>query len=473
MNAPIKILSLSVVIALSGCANLEPLFSVPKAPVAGSIVNQSKEKAQPISLKAWQDFFPNENARTLIALALKNNRDLHIAAANVAEVEGLYQIQRQAKVPDISANGSGTTTRNSTNLSGNDNISRSYTASIGLASYELDFWGRVRNLSDAALANYFSTLEAQRASQLSVIASTANAYSDWLAAKGNLDLAKKTLESREKSYDLIKLRESVGIASTLDLAQAEVAKVTVEAQQAQAVRSLSAAKAALELLVGTSINEVVNAETIDPRLAFDFEIPENLDSNIILSRPDIIAAEEELRASNANIGAARAAFFPSITLMGSAGFASGDLNQLFSSDAKTWTFVPSISIPIFGNANRANLEVAKARQAKEVAQYEKAIQTAFSEIYVNLIARKARGVEIDANKRLVKAQQKRLTLAQARYDAGLSNYLEVLEAKENLFGAQQALLESERGEAESIIQLYSALGGGDSLQGSFRERAEK
>ena len=249
--------------------------------------------------------------------------------------------------------------------------------------------------------------------------------------------------------------------------------MTVEAQQAQAVRSLSAAKAALELLVGTSINEVVNTETIEPRLAFDFEIPESLDSNIILSRPDIMAAEEELRASNANIGAARAAFFPSITLMGSAGFASGDLNQLFSSDARTWTFVPSISIPIFGNANRANLDVAKARQAREVAQYEKAIQTAFSEIYVNLIARKARGVEIDANKRLVKAQQKRLTLAQARYDAGLSNYIEVLDAKENLFSSQQSLLEAERGEAESIIQLYSALGGGDSLQGSFRERAEK
>jgi NodT family efflux transporter outer membrane factor (OMF) lipoprotein len=281
------------------------------------------------------------------------------------------------------------------------------------------------------------------------------------------------LVSRVKSYELIELRESVGIASALDLAQAEVAKVTLEAQKAQSDRRLNAAKAALELLVGASINDVVNQQTIGPRLAFDFEIPENLGSKMILSRPDIIAAEEGLIAANANIGAARAAFLPSITLMGSAGLASSDLNNLFSADARTWSFTPRISVPIFGNDHKANLEIAKARQDKQIAEYEKLIQTAFSEIYVNLSARKARAIEISANKRLVTAQHKRLTLAQARYEAGISNYIEVLDAKENLYSAQQSLLESERGEAESIIQLYRALGGGDSLKGSFRERINR
>jgi NodT family efflux transporter outer membrane factor (OMF) lipoprotein len=303
-----------------------------------------------------------------------------------------------------------------------------------------------------------------------VISSTANAYSNWVAATQKLQLAEQTLNGRVKSYELIKLRESIGIASALDLAQAEVAKVTVEAQKAQNQRALSDAKSALELLVGTPINAIIKGQILGPRMSFNFNIPDNLSSKMILARPDVIAAEERLRATNANIGAARAAFLPSISLTANAGFASGDLSNLFKSDSRTWSFIPAISIPLFGNANDANLDVAKARQEKGVAEYEKAIQQAFSEVYTNVNARVARSSEIDANQRLVKAENKRLSLATARYDAGLSSYIEVLDAQQNLFTAQQSLLESERGKAQAIIELYRALGGGDELKGSFRSR---
>ncbi len=475
-----RIVPFALTTLLVGCANFSPDYSRPDSPIAATINgeviagegagNADNVDNTKVELKAWQAFFPNKTTKDLIALALENNRDLRIATANVAEAEGMFQIQRQDLMPSLSLAGSGSSIRNSNNLSGTDNISRSYGANIGLASYELDFWGRVRNLNAAALASYFGTLEAQRSSKLTVISSTANAYSNWLAARETLLLAEQTLVSREKSYELIKLRESIGIASTLDLTQAEVAKVTIEAQKAQSLRVLSNAQAALELLVGMPISDVLKAQEHQKRGTFDFVIPENLNSSLILSRPDVIAAEEALIAANANIGAARAAFFPSITLAGSSGFSSGDLDNLFNSESRTWSFTPNISIPLFGNGNLANLDVAKARKDKRIAEYEKVIQNAFSEVYTNVNARKARAVEIDANQRLVKAQDKRLGLATARYEAGVSNYIEVLDAKENLFAAQQSLLEAERGEAESIIQLYRALGGGDDITASFREQ---
>ncbi len=469
-----KLLPLSLVLSIAGCTNLSPNYTLPDAPIASNISGEDQvSETKSIKLKAWQVFFTNPNTRELIALALEHNRDLRIAAANVAEVQGLFQIQVQSLYPNVSGVGNNSITGNSKSLTGTDNTTRRYAASVGITSYEIDFWGRVRNLSDAALASYFSTLEAQRASKLTVISSTARAYSNWVAATQNLQLAEKTLNGRTEYFDLIQLRESIGIASALDLAQAEVAKLTVEAQRAQSQRGLSDAQAALELLVGTPIGKLLKSQTLGPRVAYDFVIPKNLSSQSILLRPDVIAAEEQLRSANANIGAARAAFFPSVSLTGSAGFASGDLNRLFSSDSRTWSFMPSLSIPLFGNANQANLDVANARNQKSVAQYEKAIQRAFSEVYSNFNNRVARGREIDANRRLVKAQQKRMSLAAARYDAGLSSYIEVLDAQQNLFSDQQSLLESERGEAASIIDLYRALGGGDELQQSFRSRSLK
>lgn len=469
---PLSKISVALLVAgsLSACTNLAPNFEYPESPVANSISGITDLEVQPqIELAAWREFFPSPDVRQLIELALGNNRDLRIAAANVAEAQGLYQIQQREYLPDIGINGAGTSTRNSTNLTGDDNISRSYSANVGLVSYEIDFWGRIRNLNDAALASYFGTLEAQRSSQLSIISETANAYYNWLAATENLRLADETLESRKKSMELIKLRETVGISSALDIAQAQVALVTVEAQRAQNQRTLSNFKAALELLVGTPIDQLLANQKNGHKPEFKLQIPDNLDSSILLSRPDIIRSEEALRAANANIGAARAAFFPRVSLVGSTGLASSDLSDLFGSGSSTWTFTPSIALPLFGNSNQANLDVAKARQQRSVAEYEKAIQTAFSEVYTNAQARIARRAEIDANTRLVTAQQDRLKLAEARYRAGLDSYTEVLDSQQNLFSAEQALLESERGEVEAVIQLYKALGGGDNTSKSFRE----
>ena len=466
------IISLTMV----GCTTVSSKITTPvpavASPVANTISGHKKAQTKKINLVAWERFFTDPTAKMIIAKALKNNKDLRIAATNVAEAQGLYQIRRRDQIPDIGINGSRSQTRNSPNLSGNKNTINSYGVNVGLVSYEIDFWGRVANLKDAALANYFATLEAQRTSQLSVISETANAYYNWLATRENLRLANATLKARTQSLRLITLRQTVGIASELDHAQAEVAKATVEAQKAQIERALTGYQGVLELLVGSPIHKILTSAKHAGKSKFSFVVPENLNSSVLLNRPDIIAAEEGLRAANANVNAARAAFLPSISLVGSGGFASGDLGDLFKLSSKTWSFAPSINLPIFGNSNKANLDVAKARQNRSIAEYEKAIQVAFSEVYTQFQARKARSAEIIANNKLVWAQKKRQNLAQVRYDAGLASYIEVLDSQQNSFASEQSLLESQRGEVEAIIQLYKALGGGDAVKSSFRSKIQ-
>jgi NodT family efflux transporter outer membrane factor (OMF) lipoprotein len=472
--------ALATVMTLSGCTSYLPIYKQPELPVEevidGSTSDHalsnetSKTKVQTVSLKAWQDFFPDQQLQTLIKQALEHNSDLHIATANVAEAEGMFQIQRNEQIPTISTNGGANISGNSKNLTGNTDISRNYSANVGWASYEIDFWGRVSSLKASALASYFATIAAQRSSKLTVISSTATSYLNWLTAKQKLNLAQRTLQTRIDSYELIKLKESIGVASNLDLAQAEVALASVEAQRAQLIRAVIEARASLELLVGQPISKVLAQSDLDTPLLLEFTTPDKLSAQLILARPDIINAEETLRSSNANIGAARAAFLPRIALTANAGFASNSLSKLFTSDASTWSIAPAISFPIFGGNNKANLKVAKARNDKALAQYQKAIKSAFSEIYIELKSRPSRDIEIAANKRLVNAQTTRLTLAQERYNAGLSSYIEVLDSQQNLFNAQQSLLDSERAKAQSTIQLYRSLGGGDGLNSSFRQR---
>ncbi len=472
--------ALATIMTLSGCASYLPNYQQPALPVEAVIdgtadgslsSNLSEAQAQTVSLKAWQEFFPDQQLQVLIKQALLHNSDLHIAMANVAEAEGMFQIQRSEQLPTISTNGSANISGNSKNLTGNTNISRNYSANVGWASYEIDFWGRVRSLKASALASYFVTLAAQRSSKLTVIASTATSYLNWLTAKQKLNLAERTLKTRVDSYELIKLKESIGVASNLDLAQAEVALASVEAQRAQLIRSVIQAQASLALLVGKPISQVLAKSNLEAPLLVEFTTPNKLSAQLILARPDVISAEETLRAANANIGAARAAFLPRIALTANAGFASNSLSKLFTSDASTWSVGPAVSFPIFGGNNKANLKVAKARNDKALAQYQKTIKSAFSEIYIELKNRPSRDIEIAANKRLVKAQTTRLTLAQERYNAGLSSYIEVLDSQQNLFNAQQSLLDSQSAKAQSTIVLYRSLGGGDGLTNSFRQRS--
>ena len=463
--------AVATVITLSGCTSFLPNYEKPELPVPTAIGGSTADSGKSITLKGWQNFFPDKQLQALIKQALAHNSDLHIATANVAEAEGLFQIQRTELLPTISTNGGANISGNSKNLTGNSNTSKNYSANVGWASYEIDFWGRVSSLKEAALASYFATVAAQRSSKLTVIASTATSYLNWLTAKQKLSLADRTLQTRVDSYELIKLKQSIGVSSTLDLAQAEVALASVEAQRAQLTRAVIESQASLELMVGKPVSALLAKSKQDTPLLLEFSTPDKLSAQLILARPDVINAEEMLRSANANIGAARAAFLPRIALTANAGLASSSLSKLFSGDSSTWAIAPAISFPIFGGSNKANLKVAKARNEKALAQYQKAIKSAFSEIYILLKSRPSRETEIAANKRLVNAQTTRLTLAQERYNAGLSSYIEVLDSQQNLFNAEQSLLDSERSRAQSTIQLYRSLGGGDGLSNSFRQRS--
>ena len=448
-------------LVLSGCISMGPNNERPQTNIEQSFGQQSEAQQAAFTLEAWQDFFPDPNARIMIQEALESNTDLRIAIARMAELEGRYQIQREDLFPSISGEINQVRSQNSINVEGNDNLVDLYNAKVGLVSYELDLFGRVSSLSDAALANYLSGAEAARAVKLSVIAQTANAYYSWISAQRSLNLAKQTMKSRKDSLSLIQKRLDTGIASELDLAQAQASLATVSAQKAQFERAHAAAKSALELLIGKPLSSVAfNKERL--QLAeMALELPASISSEVLLSRPDVLSAEQSLYAANANIGAARAAFFPSITLTGDYGFSSTDFDDLFDGDSNTWSFMPSIRIPIFNNGLQANLDVAKAQQERLIAEYEKAVQQAFSEVYQLMSNRSTYDDELEANRALVKAQTKRLDLADAKYKAGLASYLEVLNAQQDKFSAEQALLETERAQLANVVSLYKALGGGD------------
>ena len=463
-----SVTALAASLILSGCLSMAPNNERPQTSIEQSFGQDTgqKLKAQDaaFTLEAWQDFFPDSNARVMIEEALQSNTDLRIAIARMAEVEGRYQIQREDLFPSISGEVSQTRTKNSANvftIPGVDSIQDVYSANVGLMSYELDLFGRVRSLNDAALAQYLSSAEAARSVKLSVIAQTANAYYSWISAYRSLNLAEKTLKSRQESLDLIQKRLDTGIASELDLAQAQAALATVSAQKAQFDRAHAAAKSALELLIGKPLS-AVNFDTEQLKLAaMAIELPDNINSEVLLSRPDVLSAEQSLYAANANIGAARAAFFPSISLTGQYGYSSTEFDNLFDNESKAWSFMPSIRIPIFNNGLHANLDIAEAQQQRLIAEYEKAVQQAFSEVYQLMANRSTYGGELEANRSLVKAQSKRLQLAEAKYKAGLASYLEVLNAQQDQFTAEQALLETERAQLANVISLYKALGGGD------------
>lgn len=460
--------ALAASLILSGCISMAPDNQRPQTSVEQSLgqnIDQSLEAQHAtFTLEAWQEFFPDPNARRMIQTALESNTDLRIAIARIAEVEGRYQIQRENLFPSVNGQISQTRTKNSQNtftIPGVDPIQDNFSAKVGLMSYELDFFGRIRSLNDAALAQYLSTTEAARAVKLSVIAQTANAYYSWISAKRSLGLAEKTLEGRKESLDLIQKRLDTGIASELDLAQASASLATVSAQKARFKRAHASAKSTLELLLGQPLSSVpVTMET--PQLAeMALELPESISSEVLLSRPDVLAAEQNLYAANANIGAARAAFFPSISLTGDYGYSSTDFDNLFDSQSKTWSFMPSINIPIFANGLQANLDIAKAQQQRLIAEYEKSVQQAFAEVYQLMANRSTYTEELEANRSLVKAQSKRLKLADVKYKAGLASYLEVLNSQQEKFSAEQALLETERAQLANVISLYKALGGGD------------
>lgn len=456
---------------LSGCTMI-PDFARPAPPVAQNWPQALPETSQNDQRAAdvqWQDFFQSEAMQTVIQTALENNRDLMAAALNVEAARAQYGIQRAELMPQLNADGTASLQHQSDDLTitGNDSMTEAYEANIGVSAYELDLFGRIQSLNRAALENFLATEEAQKAVRIALISETANAYLQLLADRKALRLTKDTLKAQEDSYNLISERYQKGISARLDLARATTAVERARVNLAIYERLVAIDENALTLLMGVSdaadilARETISGEKIEDPVIME-NLPVGLPSEVLLARPDIRQAEHELMAANADIGAARAAFFPRISLTSTLGFASESLSGLFSSGgAGAWSFIPRISMPIFtGGRNKANLELAEIRRNIEIAEYEQAIQTAFREVSDELVARQSFDIQLTAQRNLVDAAQEAYDISLARYETGIDSFLSVLDAQRELFTAEQDLIQVERQRLANLVTLYRVLGGG-------------
>ena len=461
-----------VLIALLGACSLAPRHVRPELPTASAYPSELAGQTQGASAPSldYRDFFADPRLKALIALALEHNRDMRIAVAQVEEARSLYRIQRADRLPNTGLAAQATRTRagpealsaGGTPSSATEPITFDrYSASAAIASFELDFWGRVRSLSDAALAEYLATRAAARAFQLSLIREVADAYLTLLEARERLQLAEATVRSRQDGLRIAKRRLDAGVTSELDYRQAETLLTQAEIELAALKLQLAQSENLLDALVGRPLDmSLPDSLPLQEQVRVDVLAP-GLPSELLTARPDIVAAEERLRAARANIGAARAAFLPSISLTGTYGYASRELDALFDNDGRTWSYGPTIDLPLFDfGRRRANLSVAAARENIAVANYERIIQTAFREVADALAGRRFLAEQVAAQERATVAQRRLAELARTRYREGVVSHLEVLDAERNLFAAEQALLQVRRAEVASFVALYVALGGG-------------
>ncbi|WP_435816376.1 AdeC/AdeK/OprM family multidrug efflux complex outer membrane factor [Achromobacter xylosoxidans] len=458
---------LTLTLLSAGCS-LMPAYDRPASPVPGSFSNADGDRPDmPVAQIGWRQVFTDSRLQSVLELALKNNRDLRIAALNVDKARAQYRVQRADLVPSIDASGNGNSGRTPGDLSmtGAPTTSHTYSATLGFSSYELDLFGRVRSLNEQALETYLSTEEARRSTHISLIAEVATAYLTLAADQDMLRLAHDTLDSQCASYKLTQRRFDRGLETALALRQAqttvESARVDVETYLSQVAQDRNL----LTLLVGGEVPDDLLPSALPQTSAADANllarIPAGVSSDLLQRRPDILEAERTLRAANANIGAARAAFFPSISLTATAGSSSASLSNLFKSGSGTWTFIPQISIPIFdGGANRANLDVAKISRDINVAQYEKSIQTAFREVSDALIERETLVRRLQAQEALTDATAQSYRLATVRYDRGVASYLDVLDSQRSLYSAQKTLITTRLSRFTNQITFYKVMGGG-------------
>lgn len=451
---------------LAGCS-LTPQYVRPDAPVAASYPTQSgaadaEQAAYAAADIGWRTFFPDPRLQALIAAALENNRDLRIAALRIEEARAQYRIQSAERWPNLNAVASASRARTPGVLTtnGQDNVSSRYDAGLSLAAFELDFFGRVRSLSDAALAQYLATREARQAAQISLVAEVAKAYLAERAYVEQLALSQKTLDGRETAYELAKKRFEVGASSALDLRLSETLVESARVSLATLTRQRAQAENALTLLVGKPLADFPPAQALSSQHIVT-DIPAGLPSDLLTRRPDIRAAEQKLIAANANIGAARAAFFPRIALTAGVGTASNALSGLFSAGTQAWSFAPQLLLPIFdAGRNRANLDLTQARKNITVADYEKTIQAAFREVADALVARTTLDQQVAAQRAVQQAEAERLKLAEMRYQNGVDSSLAVLDAQRELFAAEQLLVQTRLLRQLNSIDLYRTLGGG-------------
>lgn len=464
MKFSIRQLALAMLAAgvLTGCS-LAPKYERPDAPIANAYPDAPAEQAARSAADiGWREFFPDQRLQALIAAALENNRDLRTAALRIEEARALYNIQSADLWPNLNGVASGTRGRTPAELSptGTSSVSSNYQVGLSLAAFELDFFGRVRSLNDAALAEYLGTEEARRAAHITLVAEVAKAYLAERSFAEQQELAQRTLEARQSAYKFAQQRFEVGASSALDLRENEVLVHSARATLAAQTRQRAQAVNALTLLVGKPLNELPQPQTLSEQNIVT-DIPPGLPSELLARRPDIRSAEQRLIATNANIGAARAAFFPRISLTAGIGTASSDLSGLFEAGSRTWSFVPQLVLPIFdAGRNRGNLNLAQVRNNIAVANYEKTIQVAFREVADTLVARATLDEQIDAQRASQEAQAERLKLADLRYKSGIASSLDVLDAQRELFLAQQLLVQARLLRLTNAIDLYRALGGG-------------
>lgn len=450
---------------LSGCT-LAPEYERPASPVADAwpagLQADAQGQGDYASDIQWQNFYKDPRLQRLIALALDNNRDLRTALLNVELVRARYNIQRSALLPTVDVNGGWSRQHTPADLTQTGSgVTANRFDAVGVVSYEVDLFGRVRSLSEQALQNYLATEEAGRSARIALIAEVAQQYLAELALGEQLELSRQTLKLVEDSLELVNTRYEAGSATLLDLRTSQSQVQTARGNVALFEEMHGLARNALVLLVGADLPADLPAAQSLQNTDLLEDVQPWLPSDLLIRRPDIIAAEHRLLAANANIGAARAAFFPSIYITASGGTASAKLSDLFSAGSGLWQFAPTISVPIFsGGRNTANLEAAKVSKRIEVAQYEKTIQTAFREVADALNVRRWITDRLDAHTRLVSAQQERFDLASERYELGVDSYLEVLIAQQDLFRAQQQLIEVQQQRLGNLVSLYKVMGGG-------------
>lgn len=461
--------------ALTGCANFAPEHTRPDLPVAPAYDGALRPDGTIVAAQlSYRDWFVDPRLEGLIASALENNRDLLAATARIEQARARYRIQDSRRLPAVVADASGARTRQSLaanpalgGVGGEDAETPAsvtynrFQVGVGISAFELDFWGRVANLSEAARAEYLSTVAAQRAFYLSLIADTANTYFEIVETEEQVELAEATARTRRESLRIARLRLDAGVTSALPYRQAETLLTQAEQQLAAERLALARLRNQLAVLVGGTVPEGLPQGLTLAAQADGRRLAAGLPSDLLLARPDIIAAEEQLRAARANIGAARAAFFPTISLTGNAGFTSDSLAGLFDSGGFGWSFGPTITLPIFDwGAREADLDLARALEVEQVANYDRTVQTAFREVADALAGRRYLAEQVETLERALAAQERIARIARLRYEEGVADYLEVLDAERNLFSAQQQLLATRRAWLQNRATLFVALGGG-------------
>lgn len=471
MKTSVLVLLSGIAVCVAGCT-LAPEYARPEAPVPAAwpagpayLGSPTEPNAPAPSELAWQDFFTDPKLRQVIATALENNRDLRLAASNVELARALYGIQRNELYPALYATAGGGEQRASADLTppGQPRTSEQYNVNLAVLSWEIDFFGRLRNLRDRALQEYLATEQARRSAQILVVSSVANAYLALAADREGLALAQNTFEAQKAAYDLVRRQYEVGVATELDLRRAQIPMEVARGDVARYTQLVAQDENALNLLAGSGVPEDLLPAPLagmsPPR-----EVSAGLSSTLLLHRPDIIAAEHELRGAYANIGAARAAFFPRISLTAAVGTASDELSGLFGSGSDTWSYAPQAVMPIFDARTWSAYRVSRVQKELAVTSYERAIQNAFREVADALAVHGTVDRQISAQQSLVDAAAETYRLSTARYDKGMDNYLSVLDAQRSLYAAQQGLVYLRLAKLANQVRLYAVLGGGADSQ---------